>query len=67
MKTASPYGRQMTLSDKRQFLKSRYYLMVGPLVLVLGVSLGSAEPSSVYLAAVAGLWLAVLTINRILP
>lgn len=47
------------------FFKERYHLMVGPLVLVLGVSL--SDPSSGLLGWVTGISLAALTINRILP
>jgi len=55
----------MTMRQKRQFLKDRYYLMAGPLLLLLGVSLGSSEPSSTVLAWVAGGLLAGLTVNRL--
>lgn len=53
------------MRQKRQLLKDRYYLMVGPLVLLVGVSLGSSEPSSTVLAWVAGVLLAGLTVNRL--
>lgn len=67
MKKVSPFGLHMTMSQKRILLKERYHLMVGPLVLLLGVSLASSEPSSGLLGWVAGIVLAVATINRIVP
>lgn len=65
MKKISPFSPSMTTSQKRLFFKERYHLMVGPLVLVLGVSL--SDPSSGLLGWVTGISLAALTINRILP
>lgn len=65
----APFGsnRPLTTKQKRQFLKDRFYLMVGPLVLLLGVSLTSSEPSSAVLAWMAGGLLAGLTVNRLVP
>ncbi|WP_159850350.1 hypothetical protein [Brevundimonas sp. G8] len=48
-------------------MKDRYYLIVGPMLLVLSVSAASSEPSSVALTWVAGALFAGLTINRIIP
>lgn len=67
MKKVSPFGLHMTRGQKRSFFKERFHLMVGPLVLVLAVSLASSEPSSVLLGWVAGIVLAAATINRIVP
>ena len=53
----------MTTHQKRQFLKDRYHLMAPPLLLLLGVSLASSEPSSALLAWVSGAVFAGLTIN----
>lgn len=53
------------MRQKRQLLKDRYYLMIGPLILVLGISLPSSDPASTRLAWVAGALLVGLTINRI--
>ena len=67
MSKSSPYGPQMTTSAKRWLMKDRYYLMVGPLILVLGVSGASSEPSSVFLTWTAAVVLGALTLNRIIP
>ena len=67
MKKDSPFSPPMTMSQKRLFFKERYRVMVGPLVLLLGVSLASSEPASGLMVWVAGLILAVTTINRIVP
>ncbi|ADG12564.1 hypothetical protein B7G68_21210 [Caulobacter segnis] len=57
----------MTTKQKRQFFKDRYALMVAPLLLLLllGVSLGSANHYSELLAWVSGSMLAGLTVNRL--
>jgi len=67
MPQSSPYGPQMTWRERRQTLKDRYYLIVGPMLLVLSLSAASSEPSSVALTWVAGALFAGLTINRIIP
>ncbi|WP_284222543.1 hypothetical protein [Brevundimonas denitrificans] len=61
------FGRPLTMRQKRQLLKDRYHLMVGPMLLVLGVSLATSEPSSMVLAWVAGTFIFGLTVNRIVP
>lgn len=55
----------MTAAEKRQYLKDCYHLMVGPLLLLLGVSLSSSDSSSTVLAWVSGVLLVVLTANRL--
>jgi hypothetical protein len=55
----------MTTKQKRHFFKDRYALMVGPLLLLLGVSLASANPYSDLLAWVSGFTLTALTVNRL--
>jgi|GEM_PF-3102800 len=55
----------MTAKQKRQFFKDRYALMVAPLVLLLGVSLGSANNYSDLLAWISSVMLAGLTVNRL--
>lgn len=57
----------MTWREKRQMLKDRYSIMVGPALLMLSVSAASSEPSSVALTWVAAALFAGLTINRIIP
>jgi hypothetical protein len=54
----------MTTKQKRQFFKDRYALMLGPVLLLLGVSLWSSNPYSDLLAWVSGFMLAALTVNR---
>ncbi|CAN5350365.1 hypothetical protein BH09PSE1_BH09PSE1_25130 [soil metagenome] len=54
----------MTWTEKRLLMKRRYHLVVGPMVLLLAVSLASSEPSSVLLASLSGFLLVALTINR---
>jgi hypothetical protein len=61
----STFGRPLTAQQKRQFFKDRYPVMVAPLLLLLGVSLGSSAPASTVLAWVAGAALVGLTINRL--
>ena len=61
---SSMTGRPLTLGQKRQFLKDRYYIMAGPLLLLLGVSLASSEPMSTVMAWVAGVLFVALTVNR---
>lgn len=53
------------MRQKRQLLKDRYYLMVGPLTLVLGLSLSSSDLASTRLAWITGALLVALTVNRI--
>jgi len=53
------------MRQKRQLLKDRFHLMVGPLILVLGLSLSSSDLASTGLAWIAGALLVALTINRI--
>jgi hypothetical protein len=65
-KSPPPFGHPLTTHQKRQFLKDRYYLMAGPLLLLLGVSLTSPEPSSFVLAWVSGILLVGLTVNRLM-
>ncbi len=65
-KSSPSLGHPLTTHQKRQFLKDRYYLMVGPLLLLLGVSLPSSEPTSTVLAWVAGILLAALTVNQLM-
>lgn len=67
MPKRSPYGPQMTFSEKRQMLKDRFHLLIGPLVLCLAVSGASSEPSSVFLAWTVGIALAALVLNRLIP
>ncbi|WP_168189928.1 hypothetical protein [Brevundimonas sp. SGAir0440] len=57
----------MTFPEKRQMLKDRFHLLVGPLVLCLAVSGASAEPSSVFLAWTVGIALVALILNRLIP
>ena len=65
-RSSSPFGHPLTTYQKRRFLKDRYYLMVGPLLLLLGVSLASPEPLSIVLAWVSGILLVGLTVNRLM-
>lgn len=64
---ALPHGPQMTFPEKRQMLKDRFHLLIGPLVLVLAVSGSSSEPSSVFLAWTVGIALVALVLNRLVP
>ncbi|QSF53054.1 hypothetical protein [Brevundimonas fontaquae] len=57
----------MTFPEKRQMLKDRFHLLIGPLVLVLAVSGSSSEPSSVFLAWTVGIALVALVLNRLVP
>ena len=54
---------ETTFSERLHILRDRYYIMVGPLVLLLGIGLSG----SALLAWVAGVLLALLTINVLLP
>jgi len=67
MPKRSPYGPQMTFPEKRQMLKDRFHLLIGPLVLCLAVSGASSEPSSVFLAWTVGTALVALVLNRLIP
>jgi len=57
----------MTFPEKRQFLRDRFHLFIGPLVLCLAVSGASSEPSSVFLTWTVGVTLVALILNRVLP
>jgi len=59
------FARPLTTKQKRHFFKDRYALMVGPLMLLLCVSLASANPYSDLLAWVSGFALAAFTVNRL--
>ena len=48
-----------SLAERLQLLRNRYFLMVGPLALLLAISLGGAP----ILAWTAGLLLVLLTMN----
>jgi hypothetical protein len=52
-----------TLAERLQLLRDRYYVFVGPLLLLLGVGLGS----SAILVWTAGALLVLLTLNVLLP
>ncbi|NEX93643.1 hypothetical protein [Caulobacter sp. 17J65-9] len=52
--------RPITLSDKLQMIRDRYYLLVGPLVLLLAFGLGNSP----VLAWTAGLILAAATVLK---
>lgn len=52
-----------TFSERLQILRDRYYILAGPLLLLLGVGLGGTA----ILAWVAGVLLALLTLNVLLP
>lgn len=67
MPKSSPYGPQMTWREKRRTLKDRYYLIIGPMLLILSVSVASSDHSSITLTWVTAVLFAGLTINRILP
>ena len=67
MPKSSTYGPQMTWREKRRTLKDRYYLIIGPMLLILSVSAASSDPSSITLTWVTAALFAGLTINRILP
>lgn len=54
---------ETTLPERLQLLRDRYYIIAGPLVLLLGIGLGGSP----VLAWVAGVLLALLTINLLLP
>ena len=54
---------ETTLPERLHILRDRYYIMAGPLVLLLGIGLGG----SALLAWVAGVLLALLTVNVLLP
>ena len=64
-RSPSLLGSPLTMRQKRQLLKDRFHLMVGPLILVLGLSLSSSDLASTGLAWIAGALLVALTINRI--
>jgi len=55
----------LTTQQKRQFFKDRYALMMAPLLLLVGVSLASSEPSSALLAWVSAILTTGLTVNRL--
>ena len=54
--------KPMTMHEKLQLLRDRYFLMVAPLVLVLGIAWSRAPA----LAWTAGILLAALTINKVI-
>lgn len=56
-----------TSLSRRQALKARYPIMAAALVLLIGLGLGSSDPLSWLLVMVAGLCLAGLTVNALLP
>jgi hypothetical protein len=53
----------MAFNDNRRLLRARFVYVVGPLVLLLGIGLGS----SAVLAWTAGIVLALLTLNMLIP
>ena len=53
----------MTLKERLQLLRDRYHLFLGPLILLLGVGIGSSP----LLAWPAGVILCVMTINKLVP
>lgn len=54
---------ETTFGDRLQLLRRRYYLLFAPLMLLLGVGLGS----SAILAWAAGVLLVLLTLNLLIP
>jgi len=52
-----------TLKERLQLLRDRYPLFLGPLVLLLGVGIGSSP----LLAWTAGVILLAITINKLVP
>ena len=54
---------ETTLSERLQLLRDRYYILFAPLVLLLGIGLGS----SAILAWTAGVLLVLLTLNLLVP
>ena len=54
---------ETTLPERLKILRDRYYIIAGALVLLLGIGLSS----SAVLAWTAGVLLALLTINVLLP
>ena len=55
--------RENTLAERLQLLRDRYYMLVGPLVLLFGVG----SRSSALLAWTAGVLLLLLTLNVLHP
>jgi len=51
------------LKERLQLLRDRYPLFLGPLILLLGVGIGSSP----LLAWMAGVILCAMTINRLVP
>ena len=54
---------EITLRERLQLLRDRYYVLLPPLVLLLGIGLGS----SAILAWTAGVLLVLLTVNLVIP
>ncbi len=54
----------MTWTEKSACLRDRYACLVGPLILLTGVSANSHSPSAPMLTGEAGLLLILLTVNR---
>jgi hypothetical protein len=51
------------LSGRLQLLRDRYYIMVGPLVLMFGIGISSSP----VLAWTAGILLVLMTVNVLVP
>ena len=52
-----------TLAERLQLLRDRYYIIVGPLLLLLGIGLGGSP----VLAWTAGILLVLMTVNVLVP
>jgi hypothetical protein len=52
-----------SFAGRLQILRDRYYIMVGPLVLLFGIGVGSSP----VLAWTAGILLVLMTINVLVP
>jgi hypothetical protein len=51
------------LTERLQLLRDRYYVLAGPLLLLLGIGFASAP----FLAWAAGILLLLLTVNVLIP